>query len=153
MKQQMQKGFTLIELMIVVAIIAILAAVAIPAYSDYVKKTKVGGSIAEAAGIKTAASEYHASNGSFAAALTDLGYASTVTSIAGQDATLTYASGVITLTFPAGEIESGTTQSVVKLTAVAGTGNLKWVCESTNTSAAYLPTSCSKVTAFTAAAS
>ena len=57
MKAQMQKGFTLIELMIVVAIIGILAAIALPAYQDYTKRAKMSEVIAAMAAAKTGVSE------------------------------------------------------------------------------------------------
>ena len=63
MKAQMQKGFTLIELMIVVAIVGILAAVALPAYQDYTARAKVSEIIAQLAGAKTQVTEYYATMG------------------------------------------------------------------------------------------
>src|ERR1019366_705770 len=61
----MQKGFTLIELMIVIAIIGILAAIAIPAYQNYTIRAQVTEGVSLAAGWKTAISEYYAQNGAF----------------------------------------------------------------------------------------
>lgn len=68
-----QGGFTLIELMIVVAIVAILAAIAIPAYQDYTVRSRVSECVAAAAACKTSVAEFHASNGVMPADLAESG--------------------------------------------------------------------------------
>ena len=94
---KIQKGFTLIELMIVVAIIAILAAIALPAYQNYIKRSKVTEGVVAADACKSSVSEYVASQNSLPADIAAAGCDNYKTSQ--YVSSLTYAGGAITVTY------------------------------------------------------
>jgi type IV pilus assembly protein PilA len=103
MLKNIQKGFTLIELMIVIAIIGILAAIAIPAYQNYTIRAQVTEGLSLADGMKTAISEFYAQNGTFPTAITNV--------VGGGNATTLYLQGAVTgkyvsgVTLPTGGID------------------------------------------------
>ena len=146
MKRSLQKGFTLIELMIVVAIIGILAAVALPAYQDYTVRAKVTEGVSLAGSAKTAVSENAANGAPFASGWTAPAATKNVASVAIAEAT-----GAITITYD-GSIDGGktlvlfpvdgSTAAGVKLTgsstssAVPTAGSITWICMSTGTTTA-----------------
>jgi type IV pilus assembly protein PilA len=144
--KSLQKGFTLIELMIVVAIIAILAAIAIPAYQNYLIRAQVSEGAVLTDGVKTAVAEYYSNTGKFAATAVSLGLPATPASISGKyvSSVSFTASGRIQATF-GGSSNTAISGSVFSLSPTVNGGSIAWSCKSTGgTSVAtqYLPTSC-----------
>ena len=141
-----QKGFTLIELMIVVAIIAILAAIAIPAYQDYVVRSQVSEGAVLADGAKTAMAEFYANNGKFPATNLSAGLA-TAASIKGEYvSSVNVASAVGKITAFYGGTKANTaipkTATLVFSAFTNKGGSMEWHCKGGTVKAKYLPTSC-----------
>lgn len=133
-------GFTLIELMIVVAIIGILAAIAIPAYQDYIVRAKVAEGLQLAVSAKYQVTESYLFAGSFPTNNSAAGLP-TAASIAGNnvDQVAVGAGGVLTVTYANDNVIAGKT---VQLTPAPSAGGVAWVCGSTDIGPRYLPANC-----------
>ena len=159
MRKSIQKGFTLIELMIVIAIIGILAAIAIPAYQDYTIRSQATEGLTLAGSVQVAVADYYAQNGSWPTAMTGGGTALNYTNppTGNYVSSVSTSGGAITVTYgnKANAALSGSTLSLnVALTTA---GDLAWVCGNstsspvgstqvgtgtTNITSKYLPKAC-----------
>ncbi len=157
MQKQVQKGFTLIELMIVVAIIGILAAIAIPAYQDYTIRSQVTEGLNLASDLKAGVAEWYAQQGEYPATLDQLGISGGATAKSGKYvASIDVVDGVITIVY-GNQANSNLLDQTLSLSpGVNGNGDVIWVCGdaetpsgasvagvgSTSVKDKYLPASC-----------
>jgi len=134
-------GFTLIELMIVVAIIGILAAIGANIYIDYTRRTHVAEGLTLASGAKTTVTEYYSSNGSFPSNNADAGLATTISGNAVSDITIG-SNGVITITYSQ-KIGSTTDNTLQLIPSTTSKGSITWDCASGGTiKSALRPSAC-----------
>jgi len=139
---KLQKGFTLIELMIVVAIIGILAAVAIPAYQDYIARSQVSEAVSLGAGGKTPLAEYYNDKGIWPSKASDVmgnlsgKYVSVITLLGNTNT-------VGTISIEARMKDSGVNSAITSLTLVINSSDAKqWSCTGGTLGLKHRPASC-----------
>jgi type IV pilus assembly protein PilA len=151
--KKIQKGFTLIELMIVVAIIAILAAIAIPQYQNYIIRTQVSEGMNLADGAKTAVAEFYNNKGHWPKANASAGLPGTIASISGKYVqSVDVAGGTIVAKFSntaPQEANDKIKDDLLVLSPFDLGGSISWNCKATakgsqktNIPEQYLPTAC-----------
>lgn len=144
-----QKGFTLIELMIVIAIIGILAVIALPAYQDYTARAQVSEAISLMEGQKSAVVEYYADKGTWPKNNTEAGIAAP-TDIKGKYVAQVSvgANGVLTATMKNKDVNNDIKGKIVMLSpdvtgnAASSKGSFTWTCKKGTVDSKFLPSSC-----------
>ena len=143
--KKVQQGFTLIELMIVVVIIGILAAIAIPAYQDYIARSQASEAVNLTSGLKATVADIYANQGVFTNADTGSQGIPAAASITGTyTQQVAVADGVITATMKgAGSVASGLQGTTIVLTSdVTSGGSIQWTCTGGTMPAKFRPSNC-----------
>ena len=142
LRQRISAGFTLIELMIVVAIIAILAAIAIPAYQNYLIRAQVSEGMVLAGGAKSAVWDYFSNTGQLPPSNESAGLASPQSINGSYVSNVNVSSGKIRVLFGSPKANGQIAPPLyLQLSPTPGTGSIVWTCSAT-LNPEYLPTSC-----------
>ena len=142
--QKIQQGFTLIELMIVVAIIGILAAVAVPMYLDYTVRAQVASGLTLASAAKSSVTEYFQDQGAFPNSNTLAGL-SAPTNIMGKYVSQieVTGAGLIEVTFGGADANTKIVNAILTMTPTDSGGSVEWACTGDTTLVAkWLPPAC-----------
>ncbi|HGG8255233.1 TPA: pilin [Neisseria meningitidis] len=124
----LQKGFTLIELMIVIAIVGILAAVALPAYQDYTARAQVSEAILLAEGQKSAVTEYYLNHGEWPANNSSAGVATSADIKGKYVKSVEVKNGVVTAQMASSNVNNEIKGKKLSLWAKRQAGSVKWFC-------------------------
>ena len=133
-----QKGFTLIELMIVIAIIGILAAIALPAYQDYTKRARAAEGLSLAGGAKTAVSEFYSSNNRFPSNNAAAGLAEAANINGNSVSEVSVDTGRIIVIYN-DKVGAGST---IVLSPTVTSGGLTWGCKGGTLASSLRPSEC-----------
>ncbi|GGY15932.1 pilin [Rhodanobacter panaciterrae] len=142
LRQRISAGFTLIELMIVVAIIAILAAIAIPAYQDYLIRAQVSEGMVLASGAKAAVWDYVSNTGEFPPSNQSAGIAKDTSIIGSYVSSVDVTNGVIKVLFNGPKANSQISNQYLVLSPISHAGSIAWTCTPSTLDGKYLPTTC-----------
>ena len=142
--KKLQQGFTLIELMIVVAIIGILAAIAIPAYQDYTIRAQVSEGLNLSAGAKAAVSEYFMDRGVMPDGNNEAGLETAGNIVGKYVASVTVGSmdGIITVAYGNDAHATIDGDSILMTANTAAAGSVQWTCSSGSIADKHLPAAC-----------
>ncbi len=140
--QKKQQGFTLIELMIVVAIIGILAAVAIPAYQDYTVRARISEGLGLASPAKTGVAEYFASEAVLATNNASVGLALAASINGNAIRSVSISAGVIRITTANTNMPSEAQGKSWDLSPITSSGRVLWTCKTNDIPTKYLPAEC-----------
>ncbi|WP_243041753.1 pilin [Dyella sedimenti] len=141
-RQRPSAGFTLIELMIVVAIIAILAAIAIPAYQDYTIRAQVSEGMSLATGAKAAIWDFVSNTGRFPTENQSAGLAAPASISGSYVSGVNIVEGQIQVSFNSLKANAAIKTQTLILSPVTNVGSITWVCTGSTLSAKYLPSTC-----------